>query len=260
MIRSASRRLVRTVARGLEHAVWGGRTRERLLVALLRQHYASLLRRRWSDPDRAPHFFDHRIGAFEFATGAGTPFGYYRGYFTAELIRPADRVLDIGCGDGFFARRFFSPKCSAVDAIDIEPDAIAHASRYNRAENITHILLDAVNERFPADHYDVVVWDGGLGHVTPKGTERVLEKIRDALAPDGVFVGSESLGREGEDHLQFISSLEDLCALLERYFPHVLVRALQYELPLLTRREAFWRCGLNPVRLEEAVWSRCPLS
>jgi SAM-dependent methyltransferase len=257
MTGSVARNLAKTVVRHLEPVVWGGRVRERVLVALLREHYASLLRRHWSDADRVPHFFDHRIGAFGFATGSSSPFSYYRGYFAAELIRPADRVLDIGCGDGFFARRFFSPKCNAVDAIDIEPSAIAHASRYNRAPNITYTLLDAVHEPFPSGCYDVVVWDGGLGHVATSDTDEVLAKIRDVLSPDGAFVGSESLGREGEDHLQFFASRQDLSRLLERHFPHVQVRSLEYALPDFTRHEGFWRCAASPGRLEEAAWSSC---
>ena len=254
------RSVVKSAARRLEPVVWGGRLRERALVGMLRQHYASLLRRHWSDPDEVPHFFDHRIGAFGFATGSGTPFGYYRGYFAAELIRPTDRLLDIGCGDGFFTRRFFSPRCAAVDAIDIEPTAIEHASRYNPASNVTYTLLDAAAQPFPHDRYDIVVWDGGLGHVTADASKTMLGKIRQALSADGAFVGSESLGDEGSDHLQFFASLQDLCSLFEGHFPHVQVRSFEYELSGFTRREAFWRCAADPTRLEEAAWASCRVS
>jgi SAM-dependent methyltransferase len=251
------REVVKRAVRAVEPVIWGGQVRERLLVALLTQHYASLMRRQWSDPDRTPHFFDHRIGAFGFATGKGTPFGYYRGYYAAEVMRSADRVLDIGCGDGFFARRFFSPRCAAVDAVDIEPSAIAHALQYNGASNVTYTVLDAVTEQFPSERYDVIVWDGGLGHVTADAAHRVFAKIKDALAPDGIFVGSESLGYEGHDHLQFFSAEEDLCALFEPHFSIVLLRRLDYQLRGLTRQEAFWRSGSSRVRIDEAAWTSC---
>jgi SAM-dependent methyltransferase len=250
-------RRARAVVGAAERVLWGGARRERVLVALLRRHYDSLVRRRWGDPERAPHFFDHRIGSFAFATGTGSPFGYYRGYFAAELIRSDDVLLDIGCGDGFFDRRFFAPRCAEIDAIDVDPQAIAHASRFNPAENVRYLLRDAVAEPFPRDRYDVVVWDGGLGHVSAEDADRVLEKIRDALTPGGAFVGSESLGEEGTDHLQFFSSLDDFCRLFAPHFPHVQVRRFDYELPDLVRAEAFWRCALDMARLDAAGWRRC---
>ena len=123
--------------------------------------------------------------------------------------------------------------------------------------NVTYTVLDAVTEPFPSDRYDVIVWDGGLGHVTPDAAHGVLAKIKVALAPDGIFVGSESLGHEGHDHLQFFSSVGDLCALFEPHFANVLVRSLDYELPGLTRQEAFWRCGSSRVRMDEASWTSC---
>ncbi len=46
------------------------RLRERLLLNALRQHYASRFRREWLWTDEPPHFFDHRIGAFDLAFGS----------------------------------------------------------------------------------------------------------------------------------------------------------------------------------------------
>lgn len=244
------------IARAGERVLWGGRLRERVLVALLREHYASLMRRKWRESGEPPHFFDHRIGSFALAMGEGTPFGYYRGYFAAEVIRKGDTLLDIGCGDGFFARRFFRPKCERVDAIDVEPDAIAHARRLNAAPGVNYVVCDAVRDEFPSECYDVIVWDGGVGHLSSESTLRVLEKIRYALESDGVFVGSESLGREGHDHLQFFFSLEELASLFRLYFAHVQLRKIAYDLPGMVREEAFWRCAVNPARLEEAAWEK----
>ena len=128
-----------------------------------------------------------------------------------------------------------------MDAIDIEPGAIAHAERHNSAPEIEHSFLkDAVGEPFPSDAYDVVVWDGALGHFSPDTTDRMLAKIRSALADGGAFVGSESLGFQ---RVRIISSSsdspEELGEILGRHFPHVMVRELEYDLsPELRRREA----------------------
>ena len=246
------------MARLFEWLLWGGYLRERFIVWLLGRHYRSVFRRKWVLAEQPPHFFDHRIGSFELATGQGSPYTYYRGYFAAELVEQGDRLLDIGCGDGFFTKRFFAPRCSRVDAIDIEPSAIAHANRFNAATNVAYHLLDAVNEPFPETKYEVVVWDGALGHFAAETTERMLAKIGASLAPDGAFVGSESLGQEGSDHLQFFGSTDDLCAIFKRHFEHVEVRSIEYEIGGGTiRREAFWRCAHEPARLARAAWKGC---
>ena len=253
--RTVGRRL-NPIIRAALRIAGGGVRRERFLLRLLDLHYRALFLRQWRWADEPPHFFDHRIGSFAFTTGKHHGFGYYRGFFASELVRDGDRVLDIGCGDGFFARRFFAARGASVDAIDIEPSAIEHAERHNSTPQIRYRLQDAVHEAFPSDDYDVVVWDGALGHFAPDTTDRMFAKIHSALADGGVFVGSESLGLEGQDHLQFFHSLEDLGEILGRHFPHVMVRELNYALEGgLLRREAFWRCAVDPERLERSGWS-----
>jgi 2-polyprenyl-3-methyl-5-hydroxy-6-metoxy-1,4-benzoquinol methylase len=238
-----------------ERAIWGGERRERLLLALLGRHYESVFRRQWLLPVDKPHHFDHRIGSFLFATGVSHGYGYYRGYFAAEMIRDGDVLLDVACGDGFFARRFFAPKCKHVDAIDVDRNAIAHASRFNDAPNIRYALLDAAKEPFPRERYNVIVLDGALGHFPPEGGEHLLTRIRQALPEDGVFVGSEELGTVGHDHLQYFETLVDLARIMRGHFELVYLRSIDYPLPSGdTRREAFWRCATRPDRLEKASW------
>jgi SAM-dependent methyltransferase len=248
-------KLKQVLARVVEPLLWGGRRRERLLVRLLGGHYDSLYRRDWVLAREPPHFFDHRLDGFALVGGGAAPMPFYRAYYVVELLREPDVVLDIGCGDGYFTTRFFAPHCAQVDGIDIEASAIAHAETVNPARNVRFVRTDAVASPFPRSRYDVVVWDGAIGHFPPDTTKRMLEKIRDALAPDGVFAGSESLGREGHDHLQFFGSADDLAALMQPHFAHVAVRELSYRLPDGTvRREVFWRCAQDPERLRSADW------
>jgi SAM-dependent methyltransferase len=250
-------RLKSLLARHVEPVLWGGRRREKVLLWLLGKHYESLFRRQWTLASEAPHFFDHRIDGFALVGDGAAPFPLYRGYLAAEIVREGDLVLDIGCGDGYFTRRFFAPRSANVDGIDVEESAIEHATLFNAAPNVRYKRADAVAEPFPRAAYDVVVWDGAIGHFPPEATSRMLAKIRDVLADDGAFVGSESLGTEGHDHLQFFHTIEDLAAILRRYFEHVMVREITYRLPSGDlRREAFWRCAQGPARLDEATWSR----
>ena len=96
--------------------------------------------------------------------------------------------------------------------------------------------------------------DGGLGHFPPDTTERMLVKIRGILTHEGVFVGSESLGKEGHDHLQFFDTLEELSGLFREYFANVELRKIEYGVPAARRVEAFWRCADDRSRLDEARW------
>jgi SAM-dependent methyltransferase len=245
----------------VERVVWGGKWRETVLVWMLDQHYQSRFRREWVYRKSAPHFFNHRMGIFKFAFGRGDPVGpysYYRGFFCSEVIQEGDRLLDIGCGDGFFTKRFYSMKCSQIDAIDIDKEAINSARSYNSGRNIRYYEIDAVRLPFPGRIYDVVVWDGAIGHFSSQDCEKVLKRISNVLSPEGVFAGSESLGGEEgrHDHLQFFS-LDDLYVLFKAHFRHVQIRSVDYRIGWgshLERREAYWRCSNSPSRLSASGW------
>jgi len=242
-----------------EYFLWGGKFKERVLLGLLRQYYASKFRREWIFSGQPPHFFDQRMTYFSFGYGKRVvgPYSLFRGFFVADILRDGDKLLDIGCGDGFFARRFHAARSAHIDAIDIDPKALRSATSDNSAPNIVYCLLDAANQPFPSDTYDVVVWDGAIGHFSKTDCIQVLEKICKVLSPEGVFVGSESLGKEGSDHLEFFSSLDDLHLLFKPYFKHVELRCVSYRIGVkgeTTRQEAYWRCSNSPKRLQECHW------
>lgn len=221
----------------------------------MRAQHASEFRRTWVWTDEPPHFFDHRIDAFKLVDGdLSSPL--LRGFSALQLIRPGDRVLDVGCGDGFFTARFFATVAAHVDGIDLEVDAIEHANRHNARPNVAYHVVDATVAPFPYPTYDVVVFDGALGHFTAEATDAMIAKIASAVG-DGGFAGSESLGIEdGHDHLQHFADLDALAAPFLRHFAHVETREITYPLrDGTTRREGFWRCSQQPDRLA-AGWRR----
>jgi SAM-dependent methyltransferase len=256
--------VLQRVLRGLDFTFSGSRIPERVLLGLLGAYYASRFRWqwRWSSAEEAPHFYDHRMGVFDFAYGKSSsgPYPYFRAYHASEVIRDGDCVLDIGCGDGFFTRRFFAARSRQVDGLDVEPSAIAAARSLNGAPNVRYHLLDATSAPWPEARYDVVVWDGALGHFAPATTDAMMERIRATIGEEGIFVGSESLGHEGGDHLQFFESLDDLRRLLERHFPVVALREEHYPIAggTVGRREAYWRCARKADRLTGSEWDRGP--
>jgi protein-L-isoaspartate O-methyltransferase len=96
-----------------------------------------------------------------------------RGFFAQDVLKPNSIVLDIGCGDGFFSARFSAPRCRHVDAIVVEPTAVAFARRHHHVRNVTYHLADATADSFPRDRYDVIVWDGAIGHFAPESATGV---------------------------------------------------------------------------------------
>lgn len=252
------RPLLRTLARLKERIVWGGTVREKLLVWLLRRHYESSFRRLWKLNRPRPHFTYHRLAWFLFGFGSCPmhPYQLVRAFYSAEVLQPEDIVLDIGCGDGFITNHFLSAQCAEVDAIDVDPAAIREAKRNNAKANITYYLRDAVKEPFPRKTYNVIVWNGAMGHFTIADTRIVLEKIATALSPNGLFAGSESLGHEGRDHLQFFETTNDLIELFRPHFAAVSTKALRYPVYNTTfvRNEAYWRCSNSAARLARLNW------
>lgn len=240
-----------------ERVLWGGRLRESLLQKLLLKYYKSKLYRDWGLSPEQPHFFDQRAGLFlvSFDKKVNGFYGFTRGFNASEIIMDGDVLLDIGCGDGFFTKRFFSVKCSQIDAIDIEPTAINAAKTYNNDKKINYILTDAVKTPFPKNNYNVIVWDGAIGHFAADTVHIMLEKISKALHDDGVFVGSESLGIEGADHLQYFATIDSLSSIFKPYFKYVALKSIKYEIPgNIIREEAYWKCSDTPGRIKLSDW------
>jgi len=237
--------------------VYLGGLSEKMAVGWLLKIYQSKFRLDWEYANIQPHFYNHRMGMCQFVLGdkVNGPFAYYRGFYATQIIKENDRLLDIGCGDGFFTKRFFSANCLHVDGIDIEPSAIQCAVRENAAANVKYHLLDAVEMDFPAPKYDVIVWGGAIGHFSPETLDKVLSKIADSLTVDGVFVGYESLGLEGSDHMTRFHELKDFGKLFSKYFSYIELQSQDYRIGNgFLRSEAYWRCSNQPARLKRMAW------
>jgi SAM-dependent methyltransferase len=231
---------------------------EELSIAFLQNVYSAKFKKEWSYSKEPPHFFNHRIDMvnFTFSDKNIGPYTYYRGFFASQVIKNGDKLLDIGCGDGFFTKRFFAQRCGSIDAIDIEPSAILTAQKTNFSDKIKYHLLDAVTQPFPQNMYDVVVWDGAIGHFSIDTLDIMLKKIRVALSKDGIFVGSESLGDEGNDHLSRFQELGDFKRIFIKYFPVVQLCSIEYPIGNnFLRREAYWRCSIGRDRVDNTIWN-----
>ena len=108
----------------------------------------------------------------------------------AEKYLSGKRVLDIGCGEGYYTdiieRRLSSKKDAEVFAFDISRDAVKRAAKRN------HALSLAV-----ASAYHMPVADGSFDMAINLFSPLAREEIHRALAPLGIFI----MAIPAENHL-----------------------------------------------------------
>jgi cyclopropane fatty-acyl-phospholipid synthase-like methyltransferase len=238
--------VIRWSIRLSEALIFGGSIRRAVLTAFLGAHHQSMFRRKWWWWSYGePHFTDQSITFWRLYRGnmGQGVYSLARAFYAAEHVKHGNCVLDIGCGDGGITKRCLAPRAARVDAIDVEPSAISIALRTNAAPNIFYQVLDAISQELPKESYDVVVMDGVLGHLSKPDSETLFKKIAGLIGRDGVFVGSESLGQDGADHLQIFDRIENLQELLGMSFSSVETKVSEYTLSSAYKRtEAYWSC------------------
>jgi SAM-dependent methyltransferase len=110
---------------------------------------------------------------------------------------PGDRVLDLGCGAGRFARRV-ERLCGGYLGVDASPRMIETARK--NLPNLTFEVADIVDCAAPVASYDLVLLMGNvLDYLHPEERRaRLLSRCVSWLAADGVVVGSSHLTKPGQ--------------------------------------------------------------
>jgi ribosomal protein L11 methyltransferase len=75
--------------------------------------------------------------------------------YLEQSVKPGDRVLDYGCGSGILAIAAAKLGATQVDAVDLDPEAVA-TTRANAAANAVQVRA-APPDALPAADYDIVV-------------------------------------------------------------------------------------------------------
>jgi ubiquinone/menaquinone biosynthesis C-methylase UbiE len=112
----------------------------------------------------APRLYDAFADVFFFGRRRAT----FQALTAAAGVQPSQRVLDVGCGTGYFARVLAQAVGPAglVIGVDPSPEMIAYASRKaGGAGNCQFQLGTAESLEFPAEHFDVVVSSLMLHHL-----------------------------------------------------------------------------------------------
>jgi ubiquinone/menaquinone biosynthesis C-methylase UbiE/uncharacterized protein YbaR (Trm112 family) len=107
----------------------------------------------------------------------------------AAGLAPDQRVLDLACGPGIYARPFAAAvHPGPIVGLDLSAPMLRFAAEKAREEGISNLLLvrgNAMALPFEPDHFDVVNCCGAL-HLFPDAGEALTEVVR-VLRPGGRF-------------------------------------------------------------------------
>jgi len=106
----------------------------------------------------------------------------------APHLEPGARVLDAGCGSGFFSARFLE-RGLRVTAMDISGEALDLAREATGGRAEAYWTEDLLHEGFAARHgecFDLVFSDGLLEHFEVGEQKRMVRNMAGVLVPGGV--------------------------------------------------------------------------
>jgi SAM-dependent methyltransferase len=121
-------------------------------------------------------------------------------------IPPGQRILDVGCGNGY-STAIFAKQAERVVAIDYSEAMIARAkSEHGDVPNISFEVRDILSPLpYPAQAFGVAVTQRCLINLaTWENQQKAIEHIARVIRPGGIFVMQEGTrqGREGLNQLR----------------------------------------------------------
>ena len=142
--------------------------------------------------------------------------------FACKWIRETDRVLEVGCGEGFGCN-FFSRHAAEVTGLDIDAELIGRCrDRYERP-NLRFIIEDIIKPRHTLKPvYDTVVSFEMIEHVDQADGRRMVANVAAMLKEGGMAILSTPRAREdrsvSRQHMHVFEY--DYNTLLETLQPH----------------------------------------
>ena len=109
--------------------------------------------------------------------------------------KAGERILDIGCGDGYYDWRI-SRSGARVTGIDVHEKRLAFARRHYGGDGAEFLTMDAERADLPAGSFDKALSLCVMEHLGDD--ERVMRNVSRAVKPGGSFVFSaDSLSNPG---------------------------------------------------------------
>ncbi len=198
-------------------------------------------------------FTDHFINQYLLMSALKRTWWVEGPVFCGLGIERGARILELGCGTGYFTEIFFSPFASEIVAVDIDPRAIEIARRCHQAKNIRYDVID-FRETLPKGPFDVVVWTPTIFAYTPLEVDRLMVKLREVIMPNSRLCGWTFVEAEkpSEDILWY--DLASLGSRLKKYFKNVRVFERTHTTIQPPRDVMFFYASDGPLPFDEG-WS-----
>lgn len=110
----------------------------------------------------------------------------------ADLARPGDRVLDLGCGTGYFIHLVEAKRCDLeITGVDLKAESLAAAQARFGGDRFAWVAGDLSGpERIalPHERYRFVVSALTFHDLTDPQKQSVIRRIAGLLSDDGIFL------------------------------------------------------------------------
>ena len=127
--------------------------------------------------------------------------GAYQALVRASRVGAGQRVLDVGCGTGYFARLLAEAVGATghVDGVDAAPEMVDYAQRRaRRTPQCTFQVGTAEALPFAADHFDAVVSSLFIHHLPERLQSVAIGEMQRVLKPgDAAVSGLPRTARKG---------------------------------------------------------------
>lgn len=122
-----------------------------------------------------------------------------------KFLRSNDRVLDYGCGTGTTSCEL-SDRVNTIQGIDISAKMIELSKEKAETLGVSNVNFtqdDIFSDQYAKESFDVIIAFNML-HTVPD-PQRVIQRIRELLKPDGVFISVTPCLRE---KMSFITNIQ----------------------------------------------------
>ena len=105
------------------------------------------------------------------------------------FVRPGLRVLDAGCGSGFFSKYFLSMGCE-VTALDYSDGALEIVRKRTEGKCKAYLKEDLLDPEWGRKHalqFDLIFTDGLFEHFDVQDQQRILGHLKEAKTREGLI-------------------------------------------------------------------------